>query len=368
MKVKRRNYTDEFKESAVRLVTSEGYTIKEAATSLGISECVLSKWKNKKPSAKIASPASPRSTHELEEEIKRLKKENQRLKLEKEILKKAYSVSLLCRLYGVSRSGYYKRNLCSQSARDVEYKSVIPVVQSVSKESRYSYGTRRISLYLSSLGYSCGRHKARSLMRLAGVSAKQRRKFKVTTTSRHNLPVEPNILSRQFSAPEPDTVYASDITYIRTYEGWLYLAVIIDLCSRRIVGWSFSERIDRKLVLNALQMAIWRRRPSSGLLFHSDRGSQYCSGEFGMYLRENGIKASMSRKGNCWDNAVCESFFGTLKTECVVGNVYRTRLEAKTDIIDYIEMFYNCKRMHSYLGYLSPMKFEERYYNDKKAA
>lgn len=205
-------------------------------------------------------------------------------------------------------------------------------------------------------------------MRLAEVSAKQRRKFKVTTMSKHNLPVEPNILSRQFSTSEPDTVYASDITYIRTYEGWLYLAVIIDLFSRRIVGWSFSERIDRKLVLSALQMAIWRRRPSHGLLFHSDRGSQYCSGEFGIYLKSNGITASMSRKGNCWDNAVCESFFGTLKTECVAGITYNTRLEAKIDIIDYIEMFYNCKRMHSYLGYLSPMRFEEQYFNNKKVA
>ena len=196
-------------------------------------------------------------------------------------------------------------------------------------------------------------------MRLAGVAAKQRKKFKATTDSKHNLPVAPNLLDRKFEVSEPDRVYCSDITYIWTAEGWLYLAVILDLFSRRIVGWSMSNRIKKKLVIDALRMAIWRRHPEAGLVFHSDRGSQYCSNNFQKMLKKNAMVSSMSRKGNCWDNSVAESFFGSLKIERVFDSTYLTREDARRDIVDYIEMFYNSKRRHSYLGYLSPKEFEK---------
>ena len=204
-------------------------------------------------------------------------------------------------------------------------------------------------------------------MKLAGVSAKQKKKFKVTTDSKHKLPVAPNLLNRQFEVKEADKIYVSDITYIWTHEGWLYLAVIIDLFSRRVVGWSLNSRISRDLVMNALRMAIFRRQPTPGLILHSDRGSQYCSNEFQKMLKTNQMISSMSRKGNCWDNAVAESFFGSLKTERVFFSNYMTREKAKRDIVDYIEMFYNSYRRHSYLGYISPKEFEELWLLKKAA-
>jgi transposase InsO family protein len=208
-------------------------------------------------------------------------------------------------------------------------------------------------------GESCGRTKAGTVMDLAGVRAKQKKKFKVTTASNHNLPVAPNLLDRQFDVEKPDSVYVSDITYIWTAEGWLYLAVILDLFSRRVVGWSMQKRMTKKLVMDALLMAIWRRRPAPGLIFHSDRGSQYCSLDFQRLLKRHKMLSSMSRKGDCWDNAVAESFFGTMKTEQIFFADYRSREKARRDIVDYIEMFYNSKRRHSYLGNLSPKQYEE---------
>jgi len=184
-------------------------------------------------------------------------------------------------------------------------------------------------------------------------------KFKATTDSKHNLPVAPNLLDREFAVAEPDRVWVADITYLWTSEGWLYLAVVLDLFHRQIVGWSMSNRINRKLVMDALRMGIWRRRPAPGLIFHSDRGSQYCSNDFQKMLKTHKMTSSMSRKGDCWDNAVAESFFGSLKTERVFFTNYKNREEARRDVFDYIEMFYNSKRRHSYLGYLSPKEFEE---------
>lgn len=204
-------------------------------------------------------------------------------------------------------------------------------------------------------------------MKLAGVKAKQKKRFKATTDSKHNLPVAPNLLDRNFEVSEPDCVYCADITYVWTAEGWLYLAIVLDLFSRQVVGWSMSNRIKKKLVIDALRMAIWRRSPEAGLVFHSDRGSQYCSNDFQQMLKNNAMVSSMSRKGNCWDNSVAESFFGKLKTERVFDSTYSTREEARRDIVDYIEMFYNSKRRHSYLGYLSPKEFEKKM-SLKKAA
>jgi transposase InsO family protein len=207
-------------------------------------------------------------------------------------------------------------------------------------------------------GFSCGRNKAATVMKLAGVSAKQKKKFKVTTDSKHKLPVAPNLLNRKFTVSEPDRIYVSDITYLWTQEGWLYLAIILDLYSRQVVGWSLNRRMTRTLVIDALRMAVWQRKPERGLLFHSDRGSQYCSTDFQKMLKMYGMISSMSRKGNCWDNSVAESFFGSLKTERVFFSNYKTREEARQDVIDYIEMFYNSRRRHSYLGYVSPREFE----------
>lgn len=273
--------------------------------------------------------------------------------------KEAYPISLLCKVMQVSRSGFYSWCSRDKSKREKERERLVPKVKAIHNQVRGSYGARRISEELTAAGEQCGRAKAATLMRLAKVAAKQKKRFKATTDSKHNLPVAPNLLKRNFSVPKPDSVYCSDITYIWTAEGWLYLAVVIDLFSRKVVGWSLNKRMTKKLIVNALQMAIWRRRPSPGLIFHSDRGSQYCSKDFQVLLRKNQMNSSMSRKGDCWDNSVAESFFGSLKTERVFGSSYLTREEAKRDLIDYIEMFYNSKRRHSYLGYLSPSEFEK---------
>ena len=259
----------------------------------------------------------------------------------------------------VSRSGYYAWRRRGKSLRQRENDRLIPIVKAAHKKSKGTYGARRIAEEIKAHGKACGRGRAGTLMKLADVAAKQKKKFKATTDSKHNLPVASNLLNRQFEVKEPDRVYVSDITYIWTGEGWLYLAVILDLFSRQIVGWSLSTRMTRKLIMNALLMAIWRRRPDPGLIFHSDRGSQYCSTDFQKMLKTHGMISSMSRKGNCWDNAVAESFFGSLKTERVFFSNYKTREEARRDIVDYIEMFYNSNRRHSYLGYVSPKEFEE---------
>lgn len=280
-------------------------------------------------------------------------------------LKKTYRMSLLCKVLEVSRSGYYAWLNSEKSLRELRNESILPLVREIWFKSRNTYGSRRIlKVLLNDYGVVCSRYLVRRLMKMSGIQCKQKRRFKVTTNSKHNLPVSPNLLVRDFKVSEPDKVYVSDITYIWSSEGWMYLAVVLDLFSREVIGWSMSRRIDSNLVQEALKMAVLIRRPSSGLIFHSDRGSQYCSHNFRAMLNRYNIVSSMSRKGDCWDNAVCESFFSTLKKEWVFHQHYRTCDEAKSDIIDYIEMFYNSKRLHSYLGYLSPREFERR--NKKK--
>lgn len=275
--------------------------------------------------------------------------------------KKAFSITLMCDVLDVSRSGYYLWKQGNKSARQCEYDRLIPVVKEAHRVSQGTYGSRRMAEEIAAQGTSCGRTKAATVMRLAQVAAKQKKKFKVTTDSKHNLPVAPNLLQRDFAVTEPDRCYVSDITYIWTREGWLYLAVVLDLFSRRVVGWSLQSRMDRCLILDAVRMAYWRRKPKKGLIFHSDRGSQYCSHEVQQLLISYGMISSMSRKGDCWDNAVAESFFGSLKTERVFCATYNTRKEAVNDIVDYLEMFYNSKRRHSYLKYLSPAAFEKTF-------
>jgi transposase InsO family protein len=211
---------------------------------------------------------------------------------------------------------------------------------------------------LNASGINCGVNRVARLMRENSIRAKQSRKFKVTTNSKHNYPVAPNLLNRQFEIDCPNKVWVSDITYIWTSEGWLYLAGVLDLYSRRIVGWSMSRRITEQLTLDALNQAVTHRQPPKGLLHHSDQGKQYASNNYQKLLKNQRMICSMSRKGDCWDNAVMESFFGTLKTELIYHEKFITREDAKLKIFDYIEMFYNCKRRHSSLGSKSPVEFE----------
>ena len=242
----------------------------------------------------------------------------------------------------------------------LRHEEILDHIKWIAQASKHSYGSRRIKVALNCLGYPVSRDKARKLMREAGVQVRQRKKYKVTTNSNHKQPVYDNLLQRKFDVAQIDQVYAADITYIWTQEGWLYLAVVMDLCSRKIVGWSMGSRMKAQLVCDALMMAIWRRRPKAGLIHHSDRGSQYASKEFRRLLKVHGYKGSMSRKGDCWDNAVVESFFGSLKQERVQWCHYQTRHEAQQDILEYISMFYNGHRLHSTLGYTSPNDFEKQ--------
>lgn len=275
--------------------------------------------------------------------------------------KNTWPVCLQCQVLGVTRSGYYRWQALEDSRQpDPEHEEMLGWVKDLAVSSRYSYGSRRMKAALNALGYPVSRNKARKLMREAGVQVRHRKKYKVTTDSDHKQPVFDNLLDRQFDVSQADQVYVSDITYLWTREGWLYLAVVIDLYSRKVVGWSMSTRMKAQLVCDALTMALWRRKPKAGLIHHSDRGSQYASKAFRQLLKKHGIQGSMSRKGNCWDNAVAESFFGSLKQERVQWTYYQTRLEAQQDVLDYITMFYNSQRLHSYLGYVSPNAFEKQ--------
>jgi len=213
---------------------------------------------------------------------------------------------------------------------------------------------------LKDAGYAVGRFRARRLMKKAGLEVKRPKRFKRTTDSRHKLPVAPNRVNQQFKVEQPDRIWCGDITYLWTLEGWLYLAVIIDLYSRKVVGWALDRQLKTSLALEALRMAYWRRKPAPGLIYHSDRGSQYAAGDYQRQLETFQMIPSMSRKGDCYDNAVAESFFHTLKTEEVGDQAYATREEARRAVIDYIEMFYNSRRLHSSLGYVSPKDFEQK--------
>jgi putative transposase len=218
------------------------------------------------------------------------------------------------------------------------------------------------------LGYSVVRKKTKSLIKEADLFGRYRKKYKVTTNSKHNKPVFENVLNRQFKISQPDQAYVSDITYINTQESWLYLEIVVDLFSKKIVGWSMGSLMKAGLVCDALKMALWQLKPSHGLIAHSDRGSQYASKDYIKPLKKHGFVGSMSRKGNGWDNAVAESFFGSLKQERVQWRHYQTRYEAKQDILNYITMLYNSNRLHSYLGYVSSNHFEQEWSNIKMVA
>ena len=272
--------------------------------------------------------------------------------------KKAFPVKLLCRVMGVSRTGFYDYLRRQDRTPDRQREEKLRQVKKLAEASRHTYGSRRMAKALQESGHAVGRYQARALMREAGVFVRYRRRYRVTTDSDHRHPVFPNRLQRNFRMTAPNQAWASDISYVWTREGWLYLAVVIDLYSRRVVGWSLGTRLTSRLVCDALRMALWNRRPKGPLIHHSDRGVQYASHAFRRLLKAHGIDGSMSRKGDCWDNSVVESFFGTLKSERVHWCHYQTREQAHRDIVEYITMFYNSRRMHSYLGYQSPNNFE----------
>ena len=273
--------------------------------------------------------------------------------------KNTYPIRLMCQVIGVSRNGYYNYQCSGAGEISPADKEMMDWICKINKSSKNSYGSRRMKRALNALGYVISRQKARRLMKKAGVWVRNRKKYKVTTNSNHKQPVFDNLVSRQFNVEKKDAVYAGDITYIWTQEGWLYLAVVIDLYSRKVVGWSMSSRMHSQLVCDALTMAIWNRQPAEGLICHSDRGSQYASKKYKKLLSKNGFLGSMSRKGDCWDNSVVESFFGSLKQERVHWESYKSRHEAQQDVLDYIVMFYNSIRLHSTLDYRSPIDYEK---------
>jgi putative transposase len=282
-----------------------------------------------------------------------------------------YPVQVMCRVLGVSRSGFYAyraRGRRPESVRAREDRHLAVAIKAIHQASRQTYGAPRILDDLREQGFSPSRKRVQRLMREAGVRGSRRRRFTVTTDSAHEHRVAENLLARDFSASSVNQKWACDITYIATAQGWLYLAVVLDLYSRRIVGHAMSASLEAGLTQTALARAQARRRPSRGLLHHSDRGSQYASTSYQEQLLAAGFVCSMSRRGDCWDNAPVESFFATLKTELIARRRYRSRAEASSDIEAYIELFYNLRRKHSTLGYLSPAAFEVKHHASARKA
>jgi len=272
----------------------------------------------------------------------------------------AFRVMKMCQVLEVSRSAYYAWKRRPESVTEQRNRKLLDEIKQIWERSRRLYGSPRITSDLHDQGILCGHNRVARLMKQYNIQAKTKRRFKVTTRSDDKLPVAANIVQRQFYSDLPDRIWLSDITYIRTLQGWLYLAAILDVYSRQIVGWSMDAYLGDQLVLQALRQAVGRRQSTSGLIFHSDRGSQYASNSVRTLLEEQKFIQSMSGKGNCYDNAMMESFFATLKTELVQFETYRTRAEAKQSIFEYIEVYYNRFRKHSALGYRSPAQFEQQ--------
>lgn len=277
----------------------------------------------------------------------------------------SWPVSVMCEVLGVSSGGYHQhftRKAQGAERSRLSNDALLVHIKAIHSESKGSYGWPRVWKELLSRSIRVGKDRVRKLMQQHGIKARGKRRFKATTNSRHNLPVAPNLVERRFDVTNPDQIWAGDITYIATDEGWLYLAVVIDLFSRQVVGWSLGERMTRQLVVDALRMAWFRRCPDkrNDLIFHSDRGSQYCSADFQALLKGYGIRSSMSRKGDCWDNACSETLFGSLKVERLHGMRFDSRRAAKDEVIDWL-LWYNSRRLHSTLGYISPMQYEQRW-------
>lgn len=269
-----------------------------------------------------------------------------------------FPLRLMCRLLSVSASGYYDWRSRKPSRREEENRQLANKIKAIFDDEKSRAGALRITKRLNNEGTPAGRHRVAKIMRSNGWRARAAKKFKATTNSNHQLPVAPNLLQQNFSAHRPNEKWVSDITYIWTEEGWLYLAVVMDLCSRKVVGWALCERMTKQLVIDALQMAIWNRKPPRGLILHSDRGSQYCSHNYQKLLTLHGIVCSMSKRGDCYDNASMESWNHSFKVEAIHGEKFVTRAIAKNHVFEYIEIYYNRKRLHSMIGYKSPELFE----------
>ena len=272
----------------------------------------------------------------------------------------AFPVGKMCRALQVARSGYYRWRASGLSVRAQANQRLTEEIREIHEGSWKIYGSPRVYRELKDRGVRCSENRVCRLMQKAGILSKVKRKYRATTDSKHNLPIAPNLLAQKFQAQAPNEVWTGDITYIWTWEGWLYLAVVIDLYSRKIVGWAVSHLINTGLTLEALNQARNHRKGGSKGMFHSDRGSQYAAEDFRKALSKDGIVQSMSRKGNCYDNAVTESFFHSLKTEWLSFFRFETRQQARSAVFQYIEMFYNSRRRHSSLGYLSPAQFEQQ--------
>jgi transposase InsO family protein len=271
--------------------------------------------------------------------------------------RETFKVGRMCSLLNVSRSGYYAWCKRPESRRSCENRILEDKIRVFHAASHGIYGAPKIHQDLIDDGVRCGKNRVARIMREAGIRSRTKRKFKATTNSKHKLPVAPNLLNRNFTVDAPGHTWVADLTYVRTNEGWLYLAAVMDLFNRQIIGWATSSQMTRQLTIDALQMALDHQRPLQGLIHHSDRGSQYASADYRKLLSNHGIACSMSRKGNCFDNAVAESFFRSLKTEWVNHHRYLSREEATSSIFYYIEIFYNRKMRHSTLGYSTPQEY-----------
>jgi putative transposase len=273
--------------------------------------------------------------------------------------RREWPVRLRCETLGVSPAGYYAWRGRPASTRRQRRDALVVEIRAVHAEVKGRYGSPRVHAELAARGQPCCVNTVAKLMRQAGIAARAAKKFRCTTDSDHDLPVAENLLGRQFDPASPNEAWVADITYIPTREGWLYLAAVEDLYSRMVVGWSMAEHLESRLVVDALALAVERRLPGEGLLAHSDRGSQYASEHYQLLLARHGITCSMSRRADCWDNAPMESFFASLKKELVHGADFATRAEARGAVVEYIEVFYNCRRRHSSLGYVSPQEYEQ---------
>ncbi|MBE3844943.1 IS3 family transposase [Vibrio parahaemolyticus] len=372
-----KRYPEEFKIEAVKQVTEKGHSVADVANRLGTTTHSLYAW------VKRYGPDSSQHQAQSDEsaEIRRLRKELQRVTEERDIPKKSrgvlrkpvrlryafikanqsvWPVRRMCKILGVHPSGFYAWLKYPDSKQEKRRKYLLGLIKQFWLESGGVYGYRKIYSDLRDEGEFCGINQVHSLMKREGLQSQRGyRKPRAKAGTEHVISA--NKLAREFNPTAPNQSWVTDITYIKTHEGWLYLAVVVDLFSRRVIGWSMKSRITKELVLDALLMAIWRRSPSQKVLVHSAQGSQYTSHDWNKFLKQHGLEASMSRRGNCHDNAVAESFFQLLKRERVKRKIYSTREDARMDIFEYIEMFYNVKRRHGSNNQLSPVEYEKQY-------
>ncbi|WGL85106.1 IS3 family transposase [Enterobacter hormaechei] len=373
-----KRYPEDFKTEAVKQVVDRGYSVASVATRLDITTHSLYSWIKKYG----PDSSTNKEQSDAQAEIRRLQKELKRVTDERDIFKKSrgvlrkavrlryafirdntccWPVRLLCRVLDVHPSGFYAWLQQPHSQRHQADLRLTGQIKQFWLESGCVYGYRKIHLDLRDSGQQCGVNRVWRLMKRVGIKAQVGYRSPRARKGEASI-VSPNRLQRQFNPDAPDERWVTDITYIRTHEGWLYLAVVVDLFSRKIIGWSMQSRMTKDIVLNALLMAVWRRNPQKQVLVHSDQGSQYTSHEWQSFLKSHGLEGSMSRRGNCHDNAVAESFFQLLKRERIKKKIYGTREEARSDIFDYIEMFYNSKRRHGSSDQMSPTEYENQYY------